>query len=113
MCIYRDDNDQSKITLSSSSWETYKFLKNGKSIEEIAQLRKLKKNTIEDHIVEISLIDSTFSIDHFVVPEVQKQIVEVVQQLHTKRLKTIKEHLHNVDYFAIRLVLSKMNEIKF
>lgn len=101
---------KSPWTLTSSSWETYKFLKYGKNVEEIAKFRKLKKSTIEDHIVEIALLDPSFSIDTYVKPDTQKRITEAVNLLQTRKLKTIKDYLTDIDYFSIRLVLSKMND---
>jgi len=104
------DDRKSPWTLTSSSWETYKFLKSGKGVEEIANVRKLKRSTIEDHIVEIALLDPTFPIETYVKPDTQKRITEAVNLLKTRKLKTIKDYLMDIDYFSIRLVLSKIND---
>ncbi len=56
--------DQSALT--NSTQKTYTLLQDGLSIEEIADIRSLKRNTIEDHIVEIALVDHHFDTSPFV-----------------------------------------------
>ncbi len=96
--------------LTKSGMKTYQYLKMGYSIEKISRLRKLKRNTIEDHIVEIAITDPNFSIDPYVLPELQQKINQTAYRLKTRKLKKIKEALPEADYFSIRLVLSKMEQ---
>lgn len=96
--------------LTNSTFLTYQLLQRGKTIEEIAKLRSLKKSTIEDHIVEIALMIPSFSIDKYVDIEKQKEIIHVVETLNTRKLKRIKEYVES-DYFSIRLVLSRLNHL--
>ncbi|MBD8070289.1 helix-turn-helix domain-containing protein [Bacillus sp. PS06] len=94
--------------LTESSEKTYQLLKSGKTIEEVATIRKLKKSTIEDHIVEIVQHDSQFSINPFVSKEKQAIIQTTQQSLKTLRLKQIKDVIKSdVTYFEIRLVLAR------
>ncbi|WAA10529.1 helix-turn-helix domain-containing protein [Fervidibacillus albus] len=100
------------VCLTKSSLYTYRLIRGGKSMEEIARLRKLKRSTIEDHLVEIASMDSQFSIDDYVPVQLQRKIIVVADALQTRKLKKIKEALNEVDYFSIRLVLSKVDEIR-
>ena len=93
--------------LTSSANETAKLYKNGRSIDEISHIRRLKMSTIEDHIVEIAMNDAQFSIDPFVSTEDQAKILTAVEDYDTKRLKTLKELLPHVSYFQLRLTLAK------
>ncbi|MFB8735047.1 helix-turn-helix domain-containing protein [Bacillus sp. SL00103] len=46
--------------------------KKGFDIEQIAHIRSLKKATIEDHIVELSIHEPSFSIEPYVSIEEQR-----------------------------------------
>ncbi|MCH7321209.1 helix-turn-helix domain-containing protein [Solibacillus sp. MA9] len=93
------------LTLSAN--ETAQLFKKGHSIDEISLIRRLKLNTIEDHIVEMAMNEPNFSIDEFVTMEDQQQILQTVENYETKRLKTLKEILPHVSYFQLRLTLAK------
>jgi uncharacterized protein YpbB len=94
--------------LTASAKKTYELLVQGKSLDEISRLRKLRKNTIEDHVVELAINIPTFKISSFVNRETQQSIRDKIEQLETKRLKVIKDHLESdVSYFQIRLVMAK------
>lgn len=94
--------------LTASARHTYELLQNKYPIIEIARIRDLKINTIQDHIVEISLSEHNFSIDQYVTKEDQLLIMKQMQALKTTKLKAIKENVHeHISYFQIRLVLAK------
>ena len=94
--------------LTDSTRRTYQLILQGKSIDDIARIRKLKRNTIEDHIVEIVHNMDTFDISSFVSHEHQKEIEDTYQLTKTMRLKTIKEAVGaDISYFEIRLILAK------
>lgn len=99
---------ESSKPLTESAQITLKYLENGFSIKEISFKRNLKISTIQDHIVEIAVMDSEFPITTFVSEDLQQIIIEVIKKMKTRRLKVIKEALPPmVDYFMIRLVLAK------
>ncbi|MCU9595724.1 helix-turn-helix domain-containing protein [Caldibacillus thermolactis] len=105
-------NEKREIVLTESTRKTLHLIKMDKSIKEIAKIRKLKESTIEDHIVEITLMDPTFHIERFVNPAIQERIRTAIKKLNTRKLKRIKEEVSNADYFSIRLVLSKWSDRK-
>jgi uncharacterized protein YpbB len=97
------------ITLTQSTFKTYELLQMGKTTEEIARIRSLKKNTIEDHIVEIVLMDDSFDISTFITLAKFNIIKDCIDYVKTNQLKLIKEHLPiPASYFEIRLVLAKV-----
>ncbi|MCM3713642.1 helix-turn-helix domain-containing protein [Alkalihalobacillus oceani] len=97
-----------EVVLTASTKQTMELLAEGYSLEEISRIRKLKQNTIEDHIVEIAWHHSAFSIRPFVRQEWEQQIIEVAEQLGTSRLRELKDRLpQEVSYFMIRLVMAK------
>nr|WP_253270793.1 helix-turn-helix domain-containing protein [Geobacillus sp. A8] len=94
--------------LTQSAQKTYEWLRKGKTIEDISNLRRLKRSTIEDHVVEIAANVSGFSIAPFVDDEKAAAIRAAAQALRTRKLKEIREALDGkVSYFEIRLVLAK------
>ncbi|QOR65306.1 helix-turn-helix domain-containing protein [Cytobacillus suaedae] len=98
--------DQLNLTVSSS--ETLKYLKAGKTIKEIAHIRGIKENTVEDHLVEIAQSVDNFSISRFVSTEIEQEIRALQETFQTNKIKPIKEKLgDHVSYFQIRLVLAK------
>lgn len=100
-------NIQVEAMLTASANTTAQLYKNGRTIEEISQIRRLKTSTIEDHIVEMAMNEPHFSIDKFVSKEDQQQILTTIEAYETKRLKTLKELIPHVSYFQLRLTMAK------
>ena len=96
-----------EISLTQSSEETYNLIRRGFDIKRIAEMRRLKESTIEDHIVEIALNDKQFSIEIFVPKEDINIILEKAREVKKKKLKPIKDALPQLSYFQIRLTLAK------
>ncbi|RIW27998.1 hypothetical protein D3H55_22345 [Bacillus salacetis] len=99
-----------EISLTQSSEETYKLLKRGHGIIQIARIRKLKESTIEDHVVEIALNDSHFPIEQFVPAEDVKNIIQKAKAVNMRKLKPIKDALPQLSYFQIRLTLARYGD---
>jgi uncharacterized protein YpbB len=99
-----------EISLTQSSEETYKLLKRGFNIKHIAEIRRLKESTIEDHIVEIALNDKGFSIEEFVPPEEISSIIRKAKEVNKRKLKPIKDSLPQLSYFQIRLTLARYGD---
>lgn len=98
------------VPFTQSTLQTYKLLRQNKTIEQIAASRKLKKSTIEDHIIEIALVDKLFPIEAFVEKHTEAEIIRAVKKLGGRKLKPIKEQVDHVSYFQIRLVLARSGE---
>ncbi|NYV66061.1 helix-turn-helix domain-containing protein [Bacillus sp. Gen3] len=100
------DSHQS-VPLTNSTKETYLLLKNGHSIQEVAILRKLKTNTIEDHVIEILLNQVDLDVSPYLSKELETEIIQTAAIVGKKKLKPIKEVIQEVSYFQIRLALAK------
>jgi uncharacterized protein YpbB len=99
--------EQKQIPLTTSAKKTWDLLKKGYGLEQIAQLRRLKKGTIEDHIVEIATYVPSFVTTPFLEENKRKRIIQQAYQLQTNKLRAIKEALPDVSYFEIRLALAR------
>ncbi|WP_270179095.1 helix-turn-helix domain-containing protein [Alkalihalobacillus sp. CinArs1] len=103
------ENKTLPVPLTASTRTTYTMLQKGLSFQQIMEIRRLKKSTIEDHIVEIAINVEAFSIDPFVSKRAQEDILRASRSTNSHRLKTIRDHLENrYGYFEIRLTLCKV-----
>lgn len=105
------ENVRMDVPLSGSAYHTALLYRQGYSIEQISRIRKLKQNTIEDHIVELAMNDPAFPIEQFVKPEDIQEVKTKVLDYQTRKLKVLKEVLPHLSYFQIRLVLSKGEDL--
>ncbi|WP_042457978.1 helix-turn-helix domain-containing protein [Neobacillus dielmonensis] len=100
-------NLQSSSLLTASSQRTWELWNQGYDLDQIALSRNLKVSTIEDHFVELALHLPDLSIDSYVSPSLQKEILDVSEEIETKQLKLIKNKVQTASYFQIRLVLAR------
>ncbi|EIJ78716.1 hypothetical protein PB1_14199 [Bacillus methanolicus PB1] len=100
------------IPLTNSAKKTYELLNTGMPLERIAQVRNLKRSTIEDHIVEIALNMKDFDISPYVDRSKQTNIIKAAEKVSSKQLKHIRTQAGNASYFEIRLVLAKYGDQK-
>jgi len=94
--------------LSASAGETYRLLKQGLGIAEIARRRGLKQGTIEDHLVEIALHCPEWDPAPYLTEAQKQQILATSRRAGTKRLRVMKELLgEEYSYLQIRLALAQ------
>ncbi|KPB03109.1 helix-turn-helix domain-containing protein [Bacillus sp. CHD6a] len=98
--------------LTETTQKSLKLLHQGLNLVEIANIRRLKQSTIEDHIVEIAMHIKDFSITPYVKEDDVQAIKVVINNMQTHQLRKIKEKLNNshISYFQIRLVLTRMGD---
>ncbi|WP_070121178.1 helix-turn-helix domain-containing protein [Bacillus marinisedimentorum] len=96
------------LTLTKTARRTWDLINAGKSIDEAAAIRRLKRSTIEDHIVELALNVPDFSIDLFVPDKIRVSIGQMIAAAETRKLRELKELAGDAaGYFEIRLILAK------
>lgn len=97
-----------EAVLTNSTKTTWRLVQQGMTIEQIARARRLKINTVEDHIVEIASFIEEFEIGGYVTEEEQQQIIDAANSVNTGQLRSIKELLpEGFPYFKIRLVMTR------
>ncbi|MDF2606338.1 MAG: hypothetical protein K0S34_528 [Bacillales bacterium] len=107
--LLKDLGSQNKLT--KSSYETKNLLSQGFEIDLISKIRKLKINTIEDHIIEIAHQDKDFNISKFIDTSTTQKIFVAIKSANSLKLKEIKKYLPNeITYFQIRLVLARKED---
>ncbi|SEM86109.1 Uncharacterized protein YpbB [Mesobacillus persicus] len=103
--LVRDAQKTVPFTLSTE--KTYRLIEKGFTPIEIANIRKLKTSTIEDHIVEIALHLESFDLNKYVNENKQERIMKVANETSAKKLKQIRDYVNDASYFEIRLVLAR------
>lgn len=94
--------------LTQSASKTKYFIEKGFTLEQVAHRRKLKINTIYDHIVEIAIAEQDFLWQNYVTKDVIDEIICALREVDSYSLKEIKRHVsESISYFQIRLVLAK------
>ncbi|PLR75615.1 RQC domain-containing protein [Bacillus sp. V3-13] len=97
-----------ELPLTKSTARTFQMINEGRTLQEIAAIRRLKESTIEDHIVEMALNIQEFDISRYVDIDKQKVIQKAAELATSKQLKQIRKYAPMADYFEIRLVMAKL-----
>lgn len=106
-------DEEETIPLLGSTAQTYRLFKQNYSPEEIATIRKLKINTIYDHLAEIALHDPAFPFQQFLPKKVQEEILSAMKQTGSYKLKEIKAASNlEISFFQIRLMLMLHQQLK-
>lgn len=101
-------NDINHFKMTQSAQKTWDLLKQGYTVPQIAERRRLKKSTMEDHLVEIAMYAPVFPIEQFVAAAQYEEVIQITDRLQTFSLKRIKQELtQEMDYFQIRIVLAR------
>ncbi|WP_066193148.1 MULTISPECIES: helix-turn-helix domain-containing protein [Gracilibacillus] len=95
------------LMISASAKKTNQLLHQQLTIDQMADIRHLKANTIMDHIVEIAYHSKQVAWQTFMTDDEYQQISQVLHGLRSRKLKTIKENLpEQISFFQIKLVMA-------
>jgi ATP-dependent DNA helicase RecQ len=87
---------------------SYRMWNEGKSVEEIARLRGLKRGTIEDHLFRCGMEGMPLDWGAFIPAEHEERIMRAIEELGAHKLRPIKEALpEEVSYMAIKAAIAK------
>lgn len=100
-------NVEVETPLTESAMKTYQLIQKGHTLEVIAEMRFLKFNTIEDHIIEIVSAIRNFPIYSYISNEQVDKVLKISNSLQTKKLKAIRDHVPHLSFFQIRIALAK------
>jgi len=92
----------------SPAEETMRLLSEGRTFEEIANIRERRLNTVIDLVAELVERGRLAFDQRWVAPATRAQIEAAAKRLGTARMKTIKDALpQEISYGEIRLVLAQ------
>ncbi|MFC5976012.1 YpbB family protein [Carnobacterium antarcticum] len=93
--------DYSGITQSAAI--TQKYLLNGHSIEEIADLRRLKFSTISEHVIEISIVDPSFDLSLILPIEIREELNQMLSEKPNLTYQELTEKRPDILFLWYRL----------
>lgn len=89
---------------------SYNLYKEGKTVSEIAKIRNLSPQTIEEHLIYCAKLGYEITFYDFISAEHEELIVKKYIELKTDKLKPIKEALPpEITYAEIKFALCKMD----
>lgn len=101
-------DDKPKKIKEDTKLISYNLYKEGKTIQEIAQIRELKEQTIENHLIDCMEKGMDVDIEKYIHTEFSEIILKKIEELGFERLKPLKDSLpERVSYFDIRYYISK------
>jgi uncharacterized protein YpbB len=105
LCRYFPSGETVSLTFSARA--TYRLLVEGESIEAIERIRRLKKSTLEDHLVEIARSVPDFDISPYITDSERQLISCICTKLKDRRLKSIRDEATSLSYLKIRLAIAR------
>ncbi|HHV26161.1 DNA helicase RecQ [Anaerosalibacter bizertensis] len=106
--LKKDNSAKSNSGKIKSHEISYNLYIEGKSIEEIAKERNLVEETIFNHLVKCQNEGKKVDWSNMVDESIEKQVLEVVDEVGSSYLKPIKEKLpDSISYLDIKKVLYK------
>ncbi|GEQ38091.1 MAG: helix-turn-helix domain-containing protein [Tetragenococcus halophilus] len=87
---------------NQSMLKTRKLIQQGWSLDKVMQQRKLKKGTIQDHLIEWALADSAFPFSNFFSQKTQKELEKLPINSFAYPFKELKGDF-NASFLEIRL----------
>lgn len=90
---------------------TYHLYQQGYTIQEIMEMRKLTRFTVENHLVNSVARGLSIDFGHFMTKEQERLIRQAIEKIGITLLKPIKECLpEEITYTAIKLVIEKYKQ---
>lgn len=97
--------------LTQSAFRTAYELKKGQTIQQIASKRRLKENTIREHILEMAFIQPNFSYQPFIQNGKHKTLHTLFDEYPEISYREAKERIADLEFLSYRLVqLERMRQ---
>lgn len=91
--------------LPASTEKTYSLFLAGKSIEEIADLRKIRKSTVQEHPLNVAILANDFPRERLLSPKIKKQIMDFFASCPVLdwKFQQLHESYPEISFFEYRL----------
>ncbi len=91
--------------LPASTEKTYSLFLAGKSIEEIADLRKIQKSTVQEHLLNVAILADDFPRERLLSPKIKKQIMDFFASCPVLdwKFQQLHESYPEISFFEYRL----------
>lgn len=102
--LWKKTHEDCDEGLSHSARLSKKWLEKGRSIGEIADSRKLKSNTIKEHILECVLVTDWSNYHQYIDDKHYAQVNSLFESNPSLKYKEAKSVIEGLDFFSFRLV---------
>ena len=102
--LFKRADEESDEGLSYSAWKTRRLLEKGHSIEAVAAVRKLKSNTIKEHILECVLVADWPYYSNYIKPAHYSVLHSLLKTAKVKTFSEAKAVIDDLDFFTYRLI---------
>lgn len=110
--IVKSLQQETSYGLSSSTYDTYLAIQKGKSIADVSVERRLKENTIREHLLEIAFVFDAFPYETFISPKVREALNEKFDQDSDYSFKKAVSDFPSIEFMDYRLVeLERMRRV--
>lgn len=92
------------MSLSKSTFETYQMLKQGYPIQKIASVRKIKENTVKEHILEIAFVVPGFPVENYVSKSIYSNLYNQFTEDKNMSFKEALSNNEDLEFYQYRLV---------
>lgn len=89
--------------LSASTKQTYDLLKKGYSVNKIANIRKIKENTVKEHILEIAFVFENFPFKAFIPKELNEKLKVKFEHQENYTYKEATSDFEQLEFMHFRL----------
>ena len=90
--------------LSASTYETYRLLKKGWNLSEIAKQKEIKENTVKEHILEIAFVFESFPYKAFIPSKIYERLHQGFKEEDNFTYQKALEELKQLEFMHYRLV---------
>lgn len=109
--LLKNTQEEYYFSLSESTYYTFQMLKQGQKITEIARARRIKKNTVKEHLLEIAFVLERFPTKDFVPIEIYQILNHKFYESPDYSYREAVTDINNLEFHHYRLVeLERMQE---
>lgn len=102
--VLKQTNAEVFLGLSQSTYQSYQLLQQGANIQQIANRRYIKENTVKEHILEMAFILDTFPVQYFVPTKIYKYLNEQFDSQKEYSFKQAVTSDETLEFYQYRLV---------
>lgn len=92
------------VGLSASTFKTYKLLKKGFSLSEIAIQRSIKENTVREHILEMAFVFEKFPYQSFIPSDIYESLHKGFKEIENFNYQYAMSEISQLEFMHYRLV---------
>lgn len=102
--LFEQTKQEYFLSMGESTYRTYQMLQQGQDIQTIAQKRRLKINTIKEHLLEIAYVLRDFPTQKFVPAPLYQGLKQKLQQHKDYSYQKASNDFRNLEFYHFRLV---------